>query len=117
MKYLIVVFTWMLWIDQSCVSHKQTSVSQINLSSSDTTLFRIVQQQTFQYFWDGAEPTSGMARERFHEDNIYPANDKNVITSGGSGFGIMAILVGVERNFITRQQATERFEKILNFLE
>ena len=89
MKYLIVGFVWMLSIDQICVSHKKTSTAQTELTLSDTALFRIVQQQTFQYFWDGAEPTSGMARERFHEDNIYPANDKNIITSGGSGFGIM----------------------------
>ena len=83
----------------------------------DIRLFRLVQQQTFQYFWEGAEPISGMGRERFHEDNIYPQNDQNVITSGGSGFGVMAILVGIERNFITRGQAVERFEKILAFLE
>lgn len=85
--------------------------------SEDTTLFRLVQQQTFNYFWDGAEPTSGMARERFHTDNIYPSNDKNVVTSGGSGFGVMAILVGIERGFITREQGRERLEKIATFLE
>ena len=100
----------------SCASHKRSAL-QNKLPDSDTSLFRLVQQQTFQYFWDGAEPTSGMARERFHEDNIYPENDKNIITSGGSGFGVMAILVGIERGFITKQQGVERFEKILNFLE
>jgi hypothetical protein len=99
-----------------CASRKRTT-SQNKLQDADTSVFRLVQQQTFRYFWDGTEPISGMARERFHEDNIYPENDKNIITSGGSGFGVMAILVGVERGFITKQQAVERFEKILNFLE
>ena len=84
---------------------------------SDSALMDIVQKQTFQYFWDGAEPNSGLARERFHVDNNYPDNDKHVVTSGGSGFGIMAILVGIERGFITRAAAVERFEKILRFLE
>ena len=60
-------------------------------------------EQTFQYFWDGAEPNSGLARERFHADNVYPQNDKNIVTSGGGGFGVMAILVGIERGFITRR--------------
>lgn len=83
----------------------------------DTALFRLVQEQTFQYFWDGAEPASGMGRERFHADNIYPQNDKHIVTSGGSGFGVMAILVGIERGFITRQQGRERLEKIVHFLE
>ena len=76
-----------------------------------------VQRTTFQYFWDGAEPNSGLARERFHVDNIYPQNDKHVVTSGGGGFGVMAILVGIERGFITKQKGIERFEKILTFLE
>lgn len=84
---------------------------------SDDSLLTLVQYQTFQYFWDNAEPNSGLARERTHMDNIYPQNDKNVVTSGGSGFGLMAILVGVERGFITRDQAIERYEKILDFLE
>ncbi|WP_315819449.1 glucoamylase family protein [Paraflavitalea speifideaquila] len=84
---------------------------------SDSALFRLVQQQTFQYFWDGAEPVSGMGRERFHADNIYPENDKHIVTSGGSGFGVMAILVGIERGFITREEGRIRLLKIVQFLE
>ena len=100
---------------------KSQSSTQSNSSKqallSDSALLDIVERQTFQYFWDGAEPTSGMARERFHEDNNYPENDKMVVTSGGSGFGVMAILAGIHRNFISRDQGRERFEKILHFLE
>jgi hypothetical protein len=88
-----------------------------SIALSDTSLFRIVQQQTFQYFWDGAEPVSGLGRERFHADNSYPQNDKSTVTSGGAGFGVMAILVGIERGFITRNQGAERLEKIIHFLE
>lgn len=57
-----------------------------------------------------------MARERIHVDNVYPEDDENVVTTGGSGFGIMAILVGVERHFIGRREALERLEKIVGFL-
>lgn len=88
-----------------------------NKTYSDTELLDRVQQQTFNYFWDGAEPISGLARERIHLDNIYPNHDKDIVTTGGSGFGLMAILVGIERGFITRAQALERFEKIVDFLE
>jgi len=84
---------------------------------SDEQLLDLVQQQTFNYFWEGAEPTSGLARERIHLDNIYPSHDKDIITIGGSGFGLMAILVGVERGFITRDQALERIERNVAFLE
>src|SRR5690606_4192920 len=84
---------------------------------TDNQLLDSVQKQTFNYFWEGAESNSGMARERIHLDNIYPQNDQDIVTTGGTGFGLMAILVGVERKFITRQQALERFERIVNFLE
>ncbi len=85
--------------------------------ATDIELLDKVQKQTFDYFWEGAEPNSGLARERIHMDNIYPSHDKDIITIGGSGFGLMAILVGVERGFITQEQATERYVRILDFLE
>ncbi len=84
---------------------------------SDDSLLTLVEYRTFQYFWDGAEPNSGMARERFHVDGVYPQNDMNVVTSGGSGFGLMAILVGIERGFITRYEGYERFCRIVDFLK
>ena len=91
--------------------------AQTKKKLTDNQLLDTIQRRTFQYFWDGAEPVSGMARERFHVDNIYPENDKNTIATGASGFGAMAILVGMEHHFITRKQGTERFEKIVSFLE
>jgi hypothetical protein len=58
-----------------------------------------------------------MACERINMDGIYPQNDKNVVTTGGSGFGVMAILTAIDRNFITRKEGVERLEKIVGFLE
>ena len=88
----------------------------IAVEITDNQLLDSVQKQTFEYFWEGAEPISGLARERIHLDNIYPSHDKDIITIGGSGFGLMAILVGIERGFITREQALERYEKAIDFL-
>lgn len=76
---------------------------------SDDELLTLVQKQTFKYFWDLAEPSSGMARER--------NTSGNVVTSGGSGFGIMAIIVGIERGFITRNEGIQRMNRIVTFLE
>lgn len=87
------------------------------LPAADTSLFRLVQQQSFRYFWEGAEPVSGLARERYHADDIYPSNDKMVVTSGGAGFGVMAIIVGMERGFIGREEGRKRLEQIIHFLE
>ncbi|WP_372636775.1 glucoamylase family protein [Fodinibius sp.] len=84
---------------------------------SEDSLLTLTQERTFQYFWDGAEPHSGMARERFHMDGNYPQDDKHIVTTGGSGFGIMAIIVGMERNFITDRQGVDRLERIVKFLK
>ncbi len=91
---------------------------QVRFSSrEDEQLFTRVQKATFQYFWEGAEPVSGLARERYHTDDVYPQNDKNTVTTGGGGFGVMALLVGMERKFITRKEGVQRLEKIVHFLE
>lgn len=84
---------------------------------SESALLDTIQYQTFNYFWDGAEPNSGLARERLHMDDAYPTSPKNTVTTGGSGFGLMAILVGVERGWISREEAFNRYTKIVNFLE
>lgn len=76
---------------------------------SDNDLLTLVQQQTFKYFWDFGHPASGMARER--------NSSGNTVTSGGSGFGLMAIVVGIERNFISRSDGVARLNKIVTFLE
>lgn len=84
---------------------------------TDDELLNLIQKQTIDYFWDGAEPNSGLARERLHMDDIYPTSPKNTVTTGGSGFGLMAILVGIERGFIDKDEAFARFEKIVDFLD
>ncbi len=104
----------MLAVLASCGRQEGTATQETRLS--DDSLMTLVQYQTFQYFWDGAEPVSGAARERFHSDDIYPQDDKHIVTSGGTGFGIMAILVGIERGFITREEGYEHLKKLTDWL-
>lgn len=91
--------------------------AQKNISISDTTLLDIVEKQTFEYFWSGAEPNSGLARERININGIYPENDHDIVTIGGSGFGILALIAGIDRKYISRKEGIERFERIVSFLE
>jgi hypothetical protein len=104
------------------LAYKITAVNTSNESSgfSDTAncitrnfnedeLLTMVQEATFRYFWEYAHQASGMARERIGSGNN--------VTTGGSGFGVMAMLVGINRGFITRQQGIDRMLRILNFLE
>lgn len=118
-KTYILLAAIALLIGTSCNFSKERKISNIEIdvnSLNDEKLLDLVQKQTFNYFWEGAEPNSGLARERLHMDDQYPTSPKNTVTTGGSGFGLMAILVGVEREFITRDQALERYERIVDFL-
>ena len=80
---------------------------------SDSALLDLVQKQTFRYFWDFAHPVSGLARER---SNVTWGYGWETTTTGGTGFGIMAMIVAVERGWITRDTAVGQLRKILRFL-
>jgi len=94
-----------------------SSFSQTKKPLSDSALLTLVQEKTFDYFYEGAEPVSGMAPERIHLDNDYPANDPNIIATGGSGFGLMTLIVGTDRGFISKEDYAKRIDKIVSFLE
>ena len=81
---------------------------------SDEQLLDLVQRQTFRYFWDFGHPVSGMARER---SNVAYDYGNEVVTTGGTGFGVMAIIVAAERKWIPREEAAARIYKIVRFLE
>lgn len=76
---------------------------------TEDELLTKVQQQTFRYFWDFGHPVSGLARERNSSGDL--------VTSGGSGFGAMAIVTGINRNFITRAQGLQRMQTMVGFLK
>jgi hypothetical protein len=81
---------------------------------SDEALLTLVQRRTFHYCWEGAEPNSLATRERYHVDE--PELDRYTVTSGGTGFGLMAMIVAIERGFVPRREVIARIERILRFL-
>ena len=86
------------------------AVSALIRPMNDSALLDMVQEANFRYYWEGAELNSGLALENIH-------GRRNMIASGASGFGIMALIAGVERKFITRNMAVDRFLRITEFLE
>ncbi|WP_418887623.1 glucoamylase family protein [Leeuwenhoekiella marinoflava] len=82
---------------------------------TDAELLDLTQKETFNYFWDFANSESGAARERYIPAN--PSQDENIVTTGGTGFGMMGILVGIERGFISRTEAFNRLSTVLDFLK
>ena len=85
------------------------TVSARSTAMSDDELLSSVQEATFRYFWHFGHPVSGLARERSQADRI--------CTTGGSGFGMMAIVIGAERGFVTREAAAARTLKMVKFLD
>lgn len=74
-----------------------------------------VQKDAIKYFWDYAEPNSKLGRERYHTDN--PGFEANKVTTGGSGFGLLSLIVGIERGFIPRAEAVTHMTTAMDFLE
>ena len=115
-KYTLAVSTTL----KSSAGGALQSALNVNLTTSidsankfptitDDQLLTLVQQQTFKYFWDFGHPISGLARER--------NTSGDVVTTGGSGFGIMAIVVGISRQFISRADGLTRMQTIVAFLK
>jgi len=94
-------------------SYEYTFITPLNPTPkfpiiTDDSLLTLVQKKTFDYFWNTSHPVSGMARERLYSGDI--------VTFGGTGFGIMGIPVAIERGFITRADGLSRMNKIIDFL-
>src|SRR5690349_21065940 len=111
MKYLnrLVLIT-LVFISTSADAQKtKTAVVSFDAKArpknlSDSALLDIVQKQTFRYFWDFAHPVSGLSRERSNEAFNY---GNEVTTIGGTGFGVMAVIVATERKWIGRDTAAK----------
>lgn len=116
-KYLFATVLSLSFCVPVLAQHKKPAPAekQLNRPSglSDTALLDLVQRQTFRYFWDFAHPVSGMARER---SNVGYNYGDEVVTTGGTGFGIMAVLVAADRKWIARDSAARFLLKMVNFL-
>lgn len=114
-------YSFVIWPDIKSVSGSRLSTGKtysisttIDMADkfpriSDEDLLDKVQSQTFRYFWDFGHPTSGMARER--------TTSGDVVTTGGTGFGVMAMITAAERGFISKNDALSRVQKIVTFLD
>lgn len=114
-KYILSISSQLLSVRGGALNTGYQVQFQTSIDSSDKferitddALLDTIQRRTFAYFWDFGHPVSGLARER--------NSSADVTTSGGSGFGLMAIPVAINRNFITRTQGLERSKKIVSFL-
>jgi hypothetical protein len=81
---------------------------------SDEALLDLAQRKSFLYFWDGAHPSYGLARDRI---SVTKKSEDDIVATGACGFGLMAIIVAVSRNWVKREAAIERLTLMLDGLE
>src|SRR3970282_650104 len=117
LKYIPFI---LLVFGMSCCSDKTVNVPpatpEIPITPlTDEEAMDLVQKDAIKYFWDYAEPNSKLARERYLTND--PGFEANKITTGGSGFGLMSLIVGIERGFIPRAEAVTRMTAAMDFLE
>lgn len=115
-KYFNIALAILLTINGVAQSsNKASSFNALNRPKnlSDSALLDLVQKQTFRYFWDFAHPVSGMSRERSNKTFGY---GDEVVTTGGTGFGVMSVIVAAERKWISRDSAAKFLLKMVNFL-
>ncbi|MEO6905899.1 MAG: glucoamylase family protein [Ginsengibacter sp.] len=113
-KYYFLLF--LLGISTNGDCQKTSTLNNdlvIKKDLSDSALLDLVQRQTIKYFYDFAHPYSEMSRERSNTSFDYGSE---VVTTGGTGFGVMALIVGVERKWLPRDSVTKRILKMLRFL-
>ncbi len=116
--FYFFAFCFFIFSPSSFSQQTSSSVNNFNPTNrpknlSDSALLDVVQKQTFRYFWNFAHPVSGLARER--SNNAFNYGDE-VVTTGGTGFGVMSTIVAAERGWITRDTAAKHLLKIVKFL-
>ncbi len=115
MKILIIYLSIFFGFCQSNPKPLKT-YNQNHATDSDSLLLDSIQRQCFNYYWLGSDTVSTAARERIHLDQIYEWGDSSIVTSGGTGFAVMATLVAIHRHFISRSQGYERLNHLVDWL-
>lgn len=77
------------------------------VKNDDTAFLDFVQERTFWYFWEEANPSNGLIKDRSTPTS--PASIAAV------GFGLSALTVGIDRGWITREQGRDRVARTLRF--
>ena len=110
----------------ACVVFQSTALSsqaiepplsaQYSLSAADQIFLEDMERREFRYFWEQADPKTGLVADRARTDNsLLDANHRDVASIAATGFGLTALCIAAERKWITADQAKERVRATLRF--
>jgi hypothetical protein len=83
------------------------------MKSSDKKLLEEVQRRAVRFFWEKADPTTGLVNDRA---NNFGPDDETVASIASTGYGLAAMPIAVERGWIERSEAAARARSTLRFL-
>jgi len=120
---LLAVCLLLSFLAQSGAAQPQSSPGNLTepgqparLKQSDEDFLEDLSRRSFQYFWDQADPNTGLVPDRARMDRSPLAEShRNVASSAATGFGLTALCIAVERKWITREEARERVRNTLRF--
>jgi hypothetical protein len=85
-------------------------------SEADQTFLDDVQRRSFQYFWERADPDTGLVADRARSDGSQlDQNHRNVGSIAATGYGLTALCIAAERGWVTRVEASQRTRNTLRF--
>jgi len=88
----------------------------LKLSSQDQLFLEDLQHRSFNFFWDQADPQTGLVADRARMDeSSLNENHRNVASIAATGFGLSALCIAMEHGWITQSQARERARSTLRF--
>ncbi|MBN1826012.1 MAG: T9SS type A sorting domain-containing protein [Candidatus Eisenbacteria bacterium] len=76
------------------------TVAAADAQITDEALLDSLQRTAFDFFWNEANPTTGLIRDR--------SASWSPCSIASTGFGLTAICIGIEHGWITREQGRER---------
>jgi hypothetical protein len=99
-------------VDRSYRQSAQSEATSIAATHamSDDELLTMLQEACFRYYWEATGNHRGAILESI-------PGDERIVATGATGFGVMALIVGVDRHFITREQGLDRIRQIVGFFE
>lgn len=89
------------------------SASRADEWTSDDALLDEVERRAVAYFWNEADPTTGIVKDR--ANNFGAADHRTVGSVAATGFGLAALAIGAERGWLERDAAAERVRTTLGF--
>ena len=86
------------------------------LTREDDAFIEDLERRSFRYFWEQADPQTGLVPDRARMDGTpLDESHRNVASIAATGFGLTALCIAAERNWITSAQARDLTRNTLRF--